>query len=155
MTLDEHCNLLGKLVGHFQSLEFILRGFLQKLPSARPIGIPYGTDIYSFSVGTELPESEITSYDSLSTLIGKFNSEMKKQGLSTIDATIEEVRNALAHGRVSSSTPDDNMRLLKFDKPKNGHVRVVFNQQMDEAWFNAQIKCVQQAILAVYAVMHQ
>ena len=150
MTLDEHCNLLGRLVGHFQSLEYILRGFLQELPSARPIGIPYGTDIYSLSVGAELPESEITSYDSLDDLIKKFNIEMKKQGLSTIDKKVlVDVRDALAHGRVSSSTPDDNMRLLKFDSPKNGCVHIVFNQQMDEAWFKAQITRVKQAILAI------
>jgi hypothetical protein len=58
MTADEHYKLLGKLVANLQSLEFILRGFLQELPSARPIGIPYGADIYSFPVGTELPESQ-------------------------------------------------------------------------------------------------
>lgn len=156
MTPDEHCKLLGKLIGNFQSLEFILRAYLQALPSARPLGIPYGNDIYSYSVGSELDESEITSYDTLGDLIKKFNTEMKKQEHPTIDVTLVEVRDALAHGRVSSNNPDDTMRLLKFDRPdKKGHIRVVFNEQMDEAWFEFQIKRVLQAILVVYAVMPQ
>ena len=158
MTLDEHCKLLGKLVGNFQSLEFILRVFLQELPSARPMGIPSGTDIYSFPVGSELPESEMTSYDTLRDLIKKFNIEMDKPGSSTIDVTLVAVRDALAHGRVSSSTPDDTMpmRLFKFSKPdKKGRVCVVFNEQMTKAWFEDQIARVRQAIRAVYKVMPQ
>ena len=154
---DEHCKLLGQLVGSFQSLEFILRGYLQELPSARPIGIPYGTDIYAFPAGTELPESELTSYDTLGVLINKFNKEIKKQGLTTIDKkALIDVRDALAHGRVSSSAPDDTLRLLKFDKPDNkGCVRVVFNQQMTKEWFKDQVKRVNKAILTVHAVMPQ
>jgi hypothetical protein len=85
MTPDEHKKNLGGLVVNFQALEFILRAFLQGLPTARPIGIPPGIDIYSFPVGTELPENEMTSYDALGQLIYKFNSEMKKRGLCEID----------------------------------------------------------------------
>ena len=155
MTGDEHCKLLGKLVGNLQSLEFILRAFLQELPSARPIGIAYGTGVYAFPVGTELPESELTSYDSLRDLIKSFNAEMQTRGLPTIDQTIVELRDALAHGRVSSCTPDESMRLLKFSKPCKGFVRVVFNEQMTTDWFRIQIKRVLEAVLAVYAVMSQ
>jgi len=155
MTVDEHCKFLGKLMANFQSLEFFLRAFLQELPSARPIGISYGTDIYSFPVGTELPESEFTSYDSLGLLIQKFNGEMQKQGLSIVDATLVEVRDALAHGRVSSGTADGDLRLLKFARPKSGRVRVTFNQRMDEAWFKTEIGRVQEAVRVVYKAISQ
>lgn len=146
MTMDEHAKQLGQLLGNFQSLEFILRAFLQGLPSARPVGIPYGTNIYSFPVGTELPESELTSYDPLGKLIEKFNAEMSTRGLSGIDPKLVEVRDALAHGRVSAASVDDNLRLLKFDRPVNGRVRVVFNERLTEAWFASQKKRVYEAI---------
>jgi hypothetical protein len=153
MTLDEHARQLGGLVGNFQSLEFVLRAFLQGLPTARPIGIPRGTDIYSFPVGTELPENEMTSYESLDQLIYRFNSEMKKRGLPEIDRTLVEVRDALAHGRVSAASMNDNLRLLKFDRPVNGRVRVTFNEQLSESWFVTQRKRVYEAIQSVAKVM--
>jgi hypothetical protein len=156
VTPDEHYKLLGGLVGSFQSLEFILRGFLQELPSARPIGIPYGTSIYSFPVGTELLESELTSYATLGALIKKFNTEMDARGLPTIDVALVNVRDALAHGRVSSSSPNNTMRLIKSDKPDNKRrVRVAFNERMTKAWFKVQIARVGQAIRAVHKVMPQ
>jgi hypothetical protein len=98
--------------------------------------------------------SKITGYDTLRELIIDFNNEMKNRRLSTIDVTLVDLRDAIAHGRVSSSSPDDTMRLLKFDKPDKEHrVRVAFNQQMDEAWFESQIQRVHQAVQAVYRVM--
>jgi hypothetical protein len=149
MTIDEHAKQLGQLLGNFQSLEFILRAFLQALPSARPLGIPHGTDIYVFPVGTELPENELTSFDSLGKLIEKFNAEMSVRGFSGIDPRLVEIRDALAHGRVSSASVDDDLRLLKFDRPVNGKVRVVFNEKMTATWFVTQKKRVYEAILFV------
>ena len=130
MTIDEHTKYLGKLLANLQSLEFLLRAFLNRLPGARPIGLPYGTDIYSSPVGSELPENDITSYDSLSELLTKVNEEMKRRGAPGIDKKLVDLRDALADGRVSAALPDENMRLLKFDKPQNGKVRVVFNEVM-------------------------
>jgi len=147
--MDDHAKRLGQLLGNLQSLEFALRAFLQALPSARPLGIPHGTDIYAFPVGSEVPESEITSYDSLGKLIEKFNAEMSIRGLSGIDPGLVEIRDALAHGRVSSASEHDNLRLLKFDRPVNGRVRVVFNEIMTEAWFAGQKKRVYEALLFV------
>jgi len=153
MTQDEHARQLGGLVVNYQSLEFMLRAFLQKLPTARPIDIPYGVDIYSFPVGKELPENELTSYDSLGQLIDKFNTEMRKRGLSEIDGTLVEVRDALDHGRVSSGSIDDTLRLLKFDKPVNGRVRIVFNEKLTGSWFAAQKRRVYEAIQLIASVM--
>ncbi len=152
MNPDQHAVHLGGLVGNFQSLEFALRAFLQGLPTARPIGIPQGTDIYSFLVGTELPENELTSYDSLGELIKKFNAEMERRDLSKIDPALVDVRDALAHGRVSARTPNDNLRLLKFDKAKNGKVRVVFNQKLTEEWFLRQKTRIYEAIQFVVSI---
>ena len=149
MTLDEHAMQLGRLVANFQSLEFLLRAFLQDTPSARPVGVPHGTDIYSYPVGTDLPESELTSYDSLGQLIGKYNKEIGKRGLPPIDETLVEIRDALAHGRVSAADPENNLRLLKFSKPAGGRVSVAFNEELSSDWFSAQRKRVFEAMQAV------
>ena len=105
MTQEEHARYLGGLVSNFQSLEFILRAFLQQLPTAPQFGLAHGTDIYSFPVGAELPLNELTSYDTLGELVKKFNSEMNGNEASKIDVTLVALRDALAHGRVSAAVP--------------------------------------------------
>jgi len=150
MTSDEHCLHLGGLLGNFQSLEFILRVYLQQLPSARPSGIPYAVSIYTFPVGSVLPENEITSYDSLGILIDKFNKEMTKKQQPLIDKGIVEVRDAIAHGRISAEIHEFELRLIKFTKPQNGKVTVLFNEIMTADWFKNNKKRVNDAILLVH-----
>lgn len=151
MTLDNHARGLGGLLGNFHSLEFVLRVFLNRLPGARPMGVPHGTNIYLAPVGTELPENDMTSYDSLGQLFGKFNAEMARRGHAQLDMALVELRDALAHGRVSASVPDDTLRLIKFDKPTNGRVRVSFNELMTEEWFTAQKARVVAALKQVHS----
>jgi hypothetical protein len=131
------------------SLEFLLRMFLQKSPSARPYGISDGTDIYSYPVGAELPENELTSYDTLGQLIDKYNTEIAKSGLPPVDKTLVEIRDALAHGRVSATEPTNELRLLKFSNPIKGRVRVTFNQTLSPDWFTAQRRRVLEAMQSV------
>ena len=100
MNLTDYAYNLGSLLANFQSLELGLRAFLQQLPDARPLGIPYGEDIYSFPAGQAVPESELTSYDSLGRLIDKYNEAARDQGLAEIDHGLVDIRDALAHGRV-------------------------------------------------------
>lgn len=150
MALDTHVQGLGKLLGNFHSLEFTLRLYLYKLPSAPSSGVLYGTDIYSFPVGTELNECAITNYDSLGDLIDKYNKEMKARGVAALDQEIVEIRNALAHGRVSAKNMDKPLRLLKFSKPnKSGRVCITFNEELSEVWFTTQIERVANAIQSV------
>jgi hypothetical protein len=144
---------LGGLVANLQSLEFLLRAFLQQLPSARPMGIPGGTDLYSFPVGATVPENELTSYDNLGQLIDKYNVEARRRGIDLIDRDLVELRDALAHGRLSAPATNDYMRLLKFSKPNSGCVTVTFNAVLDEDWFKRQKRRVADAMRAVRAVM--
>ncbi|MBK7491823.1 MAG: hypothetical protein KBF68_10260 [Nitrosomonas sp.] len=129
---------------------------MQNLPTARPIGIPQGTDIYSFLVGEHLPESELTSHDSLGDLIKKYNEEVSEHDLGKIDETLVYVRNALAHGRISANETNDTLRLIMFSRPKEKRVTVLFNEKMTEAWFvdqyqrvDAATKLVANAILVI------
>ena len=151
MDKNKYIFSLGKLASNLQSLEFILRAYLQQLPNSRPIGIPKVKDIYQYPVGSELPESEITSYDTLKDLINKHNQWAFTQGEQEIDESIVEVRDALAHGRVSASSPNDSLRLMKFSRPVNGKLRVVFNEMLSVEYLNRQIERVHKAIMIVNA----
>ena len=52
---------------------------------------------------------------------------------------MEILRDALAHGRVSASEPNDDLCLLKFDRPVKGRTRVVFSAKLTEEWLKRQI----------------
>jgi hypothetical protein len=139
MTVDEHCKQLGGLLGNLQSLECCLRIFLHHLPDARPLGVPFGTDIYTLPVGSDLPENELTSYESLGELIARYNREvLAHRAREQIDPALVIVRDALAHGRVSTNEENQPMRLLKFDRPRAGRVRITFNEEMTMDWFKKQ-----------------
>ena len=146
MAPENYRERLGGVVENLHALEFLLRAFLQSLPSAKPIELPHGTNIYDSPVGTELPDNELTSFDTLNELIGRFNKEMAVRGQAPVDTTLVELRDALAHGRVSATTPNGYLRLLKFDRPRNGRVRVTFNAELNEDWFATQTRRTYQAI---------
>jgi hypothetical protein len=97
-----------------------------------------------------LPENELTNYNSLRQLIDKYNGTVGKLGLPPIDETLAEIRDALAHGRVSAALADDTLRLLKFSKPANGRVRITFSALLSSDWFTAQKKRVFEAMQSVY-----
>ena len=151
MTLDEHTFLLGKLLVNFHSLEFSLRAYLANAPGAAPMGLPPGTDVYSQPVGTDIPENVITSYDSLSELLAKVNKKLEAQHLPELDRSLIEVRDALAHGRVSAPSAEPPLRLIKFERPRNGVARVAFNVVMTEEWFAQQRGRVHDAVMHVLA----
>jgi hypothetical protein len=148
MTL-EYAQHLGGLVANFQSMEFALRAVLQDLPNVRPIGVINSQDLYLLPVGHDLPENELTSYDSLGTLIHKYNQEARNRRLTEIDLGLVEVRDALARGRISAKIPSDTLRLIKFSKPKDGRVKITFNALLSEDWFLEQKRRTREALKAL------
>ena len=78
------------------------------------MGVPEGADVYAYPVGTDLPENEFTGYDTLGQLIDKYNDQATRRGLQLVDKTLVEIRDALAHGRVSAAEQNDNLKLLNF-----------------------------------------
>ena len=152
LDMNDYFIRLGKLISILQSLEFILRVYLQKQPDSRPRGIPEGKDIYQYPVGSELPINEITCYDTLGKLIDKYNKYAVKQGYEIIDKSLVNIRDALAHGRVSSSSPNGSMRILKFSspiKPNKDTVKVVFNEMLSLKYLDQQIHRVNKAITII------
>lgn len=151
MTPEEHARKLGSLVGNMQGLEHLLRVFLYHLENEPPSVPPPGGNLYTLPVGSQVLKNALTNYDSLAKLFRKFNSEMAKRGEDEIDATrIVAVRDALAHGRVSS--PDErnhNQRLLKFSNPDKGPLCVEFNEVMSADWFREENRRVLGAIRTI------
>jgi hypothetical protein len=148
-VLEAHALHLGGLVGNLQSLEIMIRFFLSALPAARPTGVAYGIDLFGFSVGTVLDESDITSYESLGELIDRFNEHATANKTPAIDSTLVKLRDAIAHGRVSALAPSDQLRLVKFGPPRDGKVRIEFNEMMTTAWLIEQKQRVFRAIEVV------
>jgi hypothetical protein len=143
---------LGKLWVNFLSLDAVLRVFLGKVPGAAKTGLPYGTDIYSMPVGTELPITAISKLEYLSDLLESYNREVVSLGVgSPIEPSLVELRNSIAHGFVSTDVNEGPMRLLKFQKSKPGHVKIAVNEFMDEAWLTKQNKRIFDAIHIVAA----
>ena len=142
---------LGGLWGNFLSLDAVLRGFQHRLPNAKPIGIPHGMDVYSYPVGTEFPISPLANMEFFSSLVESYNKEAVARGLgSPIDASLVVLRNALAHGFVSTDVKEGPMRLLKFGPSRPGFVKITVNETMDLAWFKAQKRRVFDAIHTVH-----
>jgi hypothetical protein len=154
MESDNHAVHLGGLIANFHSLEFILRSFLQKQPNARPYNLPFGKDLYTYPVGTELEVNEMTSFDSLGELVKKFNKFAKNENLKLLDERIVDIRDALAHGRISAPSSNYQLRLIKFSRPnKNNKVKISFNEILTDDWFVLHKKLVYDSIIYVSSLM--
>lgn len=147
--LDAHTINLGKLIVNYHSLEFAIRALLSQAENGGTPGPNHGIDPYQRPVGTLLAEDALTNYDSLTTLITKANKHLKKHGQPELSSRLIEVRDAIAHGRVSADSEGGVLRLLKFDRPQDGNVRIAFNEIMDEAWLSTERKRISDAILSI------
>jgi hypothetical protein len=154
MNIDEHVLGLGRLWSNFLSFDAILRVTLSRLSGVRPSGLPYRTDLYSLPVGTELPEGSIANMKFFSTLVGDYNEEVTTRSLGEpIDSSLVELRNAIAHGFVTTSADKSVMRLLKFARSKPGFVKITTSETMDAAWFKTQTRRVYDAMCSVKTVL--
>ena len=81
MNPDEHSLNLGKLWGNLQSLEATIRIFLTR---------------------TDRPRNYMIGGPTFGPLVDKYNCQLAKAGQSlySIDTTVVDIRNALAHGLV-------------------------------------------------------
>src|SRR5215472_3405400 len=84
MNYDYHCINLGRLWGDLQYLEVILRIFLTE---ANP------------------SKNYITNLDTFGTLVVMYNGQLSRieRSLYSVDTSVIDIRNALAHGLVSGT----------------------------------------------------
>ena len=153
MDLNEHATSVGKLLGNLQSLEFLLRVFLAKSTEARGDGKDARTDLFSMPIGAVLPADQLTNYDSLDTLIAKFNARAEQDGFAILDKRIVALRDALAHGRVAAKVEGGNMHIVKFDRPSNETVRVTYHEVMTKDWFDRERKVLFEAVVRVHKLV--
>ena len=112
---------VGTIVTNLQSFEFALRLFLsQSVGPADPT-----LHIDQLKSGDVVSLNHLTNYDSLRKVIRKANDRLAELGApERVDESLVEVRDAFAHGRVFALRPDGPYRLVKFDRPTDGEVRV-------------------------------
>jgi hypothetical protein len=108
---EEHLRLIGAIITNLQSLEMILRLFLLKARK-QFIDWPKPTD-------TLVLETYVTNYLSLGPVIDDFNRELTdaEKPKFTVDRSVVDVRDAIAHGRLVSPPaqwiPRDALELRK------------------------------------------
>ena len=148
----DHLLLLGTLVGNFQSLECLLRFYLQALAAKTGAAAP-GKPYCDLTVGEVVSIDEVSNYDTLGKLVQKYNADVvQRDPALKVDDSVVCTRDLLAHGRVSAASQSlAEMRILKFDKPAKGatHVRVVANEMMSDAWFESETAKVREQIASV------
>jgi hypothetical protein len=131
----------GLILTNLQSLEFALRLFLYEVECARGATQSCTFDLKDLRVGDLVPENAFTNYDTLGHLVDKVNAEIQSRGLADrVDRSVVELRDALAHGRVSSVQPQGPYRVLKFSKPHRGRARVSVAQDMTPEWLSGQVR---------------
>ena len=141
---------LGKLVANFHSLEFALRAFLWNEEIASGITPSQSMKLDEVNRGDIVSENAFTNYDTLKKLIKKYNNKRKISATDLmIDKTLVEIRDAIAHGRLSASTPSGSLKLLKFSPPEGNQVKVTYSISMTEEWFIEQIERTKNAVLKV------
>jgi hypothetical protein len=139
MDTSEYCQKLGKLVANLHSLEFALRAFLLKYFE----GQEPQTDISTLLAGDEVPSNSFTNHESLGQLINKFNDVIQSYPYCCIDKTVVEIRDMIAHGRVSGKNPEPPYQLIKFGRPnKRGMIPVEHVVITDSRWLSTSTNLV-------------
>jgi hypothetical protein len=148
MKLMEHATQLGKVIGNLLSLEYLLRLYLYDRALITPHEpFPKGFKLEATSVGSGVPHNALTSYDSLKQLIKLYNVYVPAQ--LKLDESLVNLRDAIAHGRVSAPAKDAPLKLMKFSDPRRGPITVVISEELSPEWFGEQVKRTHAAILKV------
>jgi hypothetical protein len=130
LEVTEHTQLVGGVVTNLQALETVLRYFLLRL-HAQEMQFPKIGD-------REANETYFTNYLFLGNLVDEYNgtlTETEKKNFA-VDRMVVDIRDAIAHGRLLTSTSKEQLpfRLWKFGRPNNGRVPVEFCEQLTAEW---------------------
>ncbi len=111
---------IGKIIINLQALEFSLRLFLYE--SVGPQDATLKID--QLTLNDWVSENPITDYDSLGDLITKVNDRLNVLGIQEhIDDSLVDIRDALAHGRVSALHQIGPFKLMNFLVPSRARYR--------------------------------
>jgi hypothetical protein len=156
-TIGEIALGLGKLLSAFQSLEFVLRGFLHMRVTPKARRFPPGHSFYEDPVGALVPVNAFTDYKTLKELLRDYNRYVKSVGGDefTIDPAVVDIRDAIAHGRVAApGLTAEKFQLIKFSRPAHkdsSEVRVSFRVAVTPEWLRSQMLHVQEQMVRAYS----
>jgi len=134
MDDDAHALGLGRLIANLQSLELMLRAYLALTSDDEEAD---GRRLIGKGVGDKVPEDPFTDYDSLRQVIRRYNAKVADPELS-VSEDVVEIRDALAHGRISAWSPEFPLQLLTFAKPQDATVEITQLVTLTEEWFAEQ-----------------
>jgi hypothetical protein len=147
MPDEGYATKLGKIWGNFHSLETVLRAILAQRDLREALTADQSFE--TLAAGDLVRETPLTDYASLGQIIKQFNTVVSAD--RRIDPTLVELRDALAHGRVWSSNGSFPLRLLKFDRPKDGSVRVTWATTLTDEWLDQQRERVFNALVRAHS----
>lgn len=135
--LNEYALKIGKIVVNRQSLELCLRLFLSYFNNEPSFSID------AYKKGDDVPLNSLTNYDTLGTLIEKYNNVVNVK----IDKSVVDVRDMIAHGRIMSDHPKGPFSLYKYSKPKgNNKVEVTQAVVIGDTWLNDKINLIKNQV---------
>lgn len=124
--LKEYAYLLGTIVGNLASLELVVRVTLHDLEAGTRPAVHNGFDLEQLKVGTALPLTALTSWDSLGQLIGRYNELCTGAELGErLNLEVKHIRDTLLHGRILSSCPPNELIVVRMSKPRDGKPPIV------------------------------
>ncbi len=139
METEKYALRIGKIFTNLQALEFLIRARLLDYEIQENISSS-SFSIKEIKLGDVVEENAFTNYKSLGLIIEDYNANIAKgDSEKVIDADIVSIRDALAHGRVSSWDPRTDSTLMKFSRSKDGKVEVTDCQELTSDWLDHQI----------------
>ena len=122
-AIDYLCGI-GKIIGNLHSLELLLRLFLSKT-NGESLQNPQ-------FVNETLPVTHLTNYSSLRVLINEYNSILiDTERCFVVDLSVVTIRDAIAHGRLTSLNKEFPLTLWKFSKPLKSNKNTVNVELME------------------------
>ena len=134
---------LGRIIRNLHALEMVLRVFLGETHK-QTMNVPT-------AVGVMVPETYFTSYHSLGQLIAAYNQVLTIQEATfALDYEAVTVRDAIAHGRLLTTSPHYPLTLYKFGKPTAASVPLELLEVISERWLNEKTNLVFSQIKKVH-----
>lgn len=141
--------MLGHLFTNLGNLEYALRIALYCMDTPRDQRRPYDWRIANLNVGEQIEDCWLSGYSYLSELVDAFNARQIAAGKVPVDRGIVDLRNALAHGQISSPGTTGHFTLIKFGRKSGTTVPVVERHDLTYEWFDRQLRLTNAAHRAV------
>lgn len=129
---------LGSLISNLLNVEFSLRVSLH-LDEPKERHMPHNT-FKRAAAGDAFPLNRLTSWATLGELVVAFNAGQRARGGALVDETIVNLRDMLAHGRITQQDMDSEYMLIRFGRPVGDRVPVESVQAVTVDWLEERVR---------------